>query len=181
MAAVFERSCDWCDVTYIADQRYLNRGQGRFCGKKCGMAFVHATATRPEKTGVITECAMCGVEVYRKLSQVKNSRHRVFFCSRACKDEGQSFRGNIVEIQPSHYRSPETDYRKFAFSIYPHKCKNCGYELYEEILEVNHIDCDRKNNKIENLEILCPTCHSEFHFLTKTGKWEKRTNGLCSG
>ena len=52
------------------------------------------------------------------------------------------------------------------------KCAKCGYDRYTEVLEVNHKDCNRKNNNIENLEILCPPCHNEFHFLTKTGKWK---------
>ncbi len=28
-----------------------------------------------------------------------------------------------------------------------------------EVLEVAHLDCDPRNNKLENLALLCPTCH----------------------
>ena len=43
------------------------------------------------------------------------------------------------------------------------KCENCGIEewLGQPInLEVHHIDGDRTNNNLENLQLLCPNCHS---------------------
>ena len=48
-------------------------------------------------------------------------------------------------------------------SIRGHKCENCGNSEWcgEPIkLEVHHIDGDRTNNNIENLQLLCPNCHS---------------------
>jgi hypothetical protein len=44
-----------------------------------------------------------------------------------------------------------------------HKCENCKNEkwLNEPItLELHHIDGDKTNNKRENLQLLCPNCHS---------------------
>lgn len=43
------------------------------------------------------------------------------------------------------------------------KCENCGITewLGQPInLEVHHIDGDRTNNSLENLQLLCPNCHS---------------------
>lgn len=43
------------------------------------------------------------------------------------------------------------------------KCENCGLEewLGQPInLEVHHIDGDRTNNELSNLQLLCPNCHS---------------------
>jgi 5-methylcytosine-specific restriction endonuclease McrA len=104
-----------------------------------------------------------------------NSKSGLFFCCRKHKDEAQRL-GGIKEIQPSHYgtASSISSYRERALRELPNECKNCGYKTYPEILEVNHIDCDRSNNDITNLEILCPTCHSEYHFTTRTGCWSKR-------
>ena len=36
------------------------------------------------------------------------------------------------------------------------KCERCGYNAYQEILELHHIDRDRKNNERDNLLLLCP-------------------------
>ncbi len=51
-----------------------------------------------------------------------------------------------------------TNYRKLAFEHYPPICAFCGFGI-PEVLEVAHVNGDRSNNGIENLVILCPTCH----------------------
>jgi transcriptional regulator with PAS, ATPase and Fis domain len=55
------------------------------------------------------------------------------------------------------------NYRKKAFAVYPHKCNICGYDAYMKLLEVHHKDGNKKNDEIENLEILCITHHREKH------------------
>lgn len=48
-------------------------------------------------------------------------------------------------------------------SLRGHKCENCGNSEWcgKPIkLEVHHIDGDRTNNNINNLQLLCPNCHS---------------------
>lgn len=52
------------------------------------------------------------------------------------------------------------------------KCERCNYDKYQ-ILQVHHKDRDRRNNELQNLELICPNCHAEEHFLEKswlTGK-----------
>ena len=51
-----------------------------------------------------------------------------------------------------------TGYRKLAFQTYPPICALCGFGI-PEILEVAHLDGDRRNSAIENLAILCANCH----------------------
>ncbi|HEY3760137.1 MAG TPA: HNH endonuclease [Verrucomicrobiae bacterium] len=50
------------------------------------------------------------------------------------------------------------NYRKLAFANYAPVCAHCGYGI-KDVLEVAHIDCNRENNAISNLVILCPNCH----------------------
>jgi len=43
--------------------------------------------------------------------------------------------------------------------------QRCTYNKFE-ILQIHHKD--RENNSLENLELVCPNCHCEEHFLGKT-------------
>jgi hypothetical protein len=52
----------------------------------------------------------------------------------------------------------KTGYRKIAFETYEHMCAVCGFGI-EDVLEVAHMDGNRKNNDADNLAILCPNCH----------------------
>jgi Zn finger protein HypA/HybF involved in hydrogenase expression len=45
-----------------------------------------------------------------------------------------------------------------------HKCEECGLNEWNNkplSLELDHTDGIRSNNKIENLKLLCPNCHSQ--------------------
>lgn len=47
--------------------------------------------------------------------------------------------------------------------IKEHICENCGLDKWLEnkiSLELHHIDGNRFNNQLNNLQILCPNCHS---------------------
>lgn len=50
------------------------------------------------------------------------------------------------------------NYRKLAFAHYDPLCAHCGFGVLA-VLEVAHLDCNRQNNDIANLVILCPNCH----------------------
>lgn len=53
-------------------------------------------------------------------------------------------------------------YREVAYSTYGKKCNRCAYDN-PLALEVHHIDRDRTNNSISNLEVLCCNCHALEH------------------
>lgn len=58
----------------------------------------------------------------------------------------------------------KTAIRKRLLQDRENKCEVCGIFLWNEkpiILEVHHIDGDKKNNSDKNLQLLCPNCHSQ--------------------
>lgn len=57
--------------------------------------------------------------------------------------------------------SRSVHYRKIAFSVYPPFCAYCGFGI-KGILQVAHLNHNRKDNSVENLVILCPTCHKMY-------------------
>jgi len=50
------------------------------------------------------------------------------------------------------------DCRKLAFETYEPFCAYCGFGI-RDVLEVAHVDGNRLRNSLDNLIILCPTCH----------------------
>lgn len=46
-------------------------------------------------------------------------------------------------------------------------CERCGYNKIE-ILHLHHKDRNRRNNELGNLELICPNCHYEEHYLEKS-------------
>lgn len=110
-------------------------------------------------TKVLIVCGTCETEVWKPKSKTGKGKNGIDFCSRDCKDKAQRTGGPIA---PEH-NGRTNDYRTKAFRNLPHLCSRCGYCKNKSVLQVHHKDEDRKNNEIYNLEILCPTCHVEFH------------------
>lgn len=54
--------------------------------------------------------------------------------------------------------------RLFALRLKSRECEECGWARISEDgripIELDHINGDRHDNRIENLRILCPNCHS---------------------
>lgn len=68
--------------------------------------------------------------------------------------------------------------RRWLFEKHDHQCQKCGWgEVNKHTglipLTVNHVDGNAFNNRPENLELLCPNCHS----LTSTYGGGNRGNG----
>jgi hypothetical protein len=55
--------------------------------------------------------------------------------------------------------------RRYILETRGSACEICGWDKCHPIdgftlVEIDHIDGDAKNNKPENLRVLCPNCHS---------------------
>ena len=111
------------------------------------------------------ECAYCGKKFLKPNSKLDCSKSGLYFCCREHKDLAQQINFGLEEIWPTHYDTLKpsiSTYRPFAFRNYKHECAVCGWQEDEDILEVHHIDENRDNNNLENLIILCPTCHRKL-------------------
>lgn len=105
-------------------------------------------------------CSTCG-----KIFEAYGNRK---YCSDKCRYIGRrkGYTSNSTNVSA---------YRKIAFSQYPWKCGICGYEefvnytkgtkyfKYPVILDVHHLNSNREDNDLNNLVILCPTCHALIH------------------
>jgi len=62
------------------------------------------------------------------------------------------------------FQSYKLKRRLFAAKLKPQHCEICGWTKKTKDgylpLELDHINGDRHDNRLENLRILCPNCHS---------------------
>ena len=151
--------CRTCLHSFSAQIREINRGNGIYCSAKCSSNRPR-TPKQPNH-----KCSRCTKLFYRPKSKSdeRQTKHGFLFCSRKCKDNSQRI-GGIKEIQPKHYGTSTADYRALAFANLLNQCARCGFDKHLKVLEVHHKDRNRSNNQLENLEILCPTCHTIEHF-----------------
>lgn len=103
------------------------------------------------------------------------------FCSDKCRNAYNSYKcaikqnrykkpgvgsgGNQIGIDNHMYKTGIGTYNKIALAHYGKTCNRCSST--KNIL-VHHIDEDRTNNKLENLEVLCKKCHQEHHHTRDT-------------
>lgn len=69
----------------------------------------------------------------------------------------------LSEDYNKEYNSNKLKMRLIKAGLKDWKCENCGLTewLGDPIpLELHHIDGDRTNNVLDNLQLLCPNCHS---------------------
>ncbi|MFA6553884.1 MAG: HNH endonuclease signature motif containing protein [Candidatus Paceibacterota bacterium] len=64
----------------------------------------------------------------------------------------------------NHYQSYQLKNRLFRANLKQCKCEECGWaerSIDGRIpVELDHINGDRHDNRLENLRVLCPNCHS---------------------
>ncbi|WP_246567243.1 HNH endonuclease signature motif containing protein [Streptomyces flaveus] len=87
----------------------------------------------------------------------------------------------LVEQEPANARRIHSDRLRWAMTTVgvPERCDLCGMEAVWRgqrlPLEVDHIDGNWRDNRIENLRFLCPNCHST------TGSYRGRGKGRTKG
>jgi len=127
----------------------IKRNKGRvFCSQHC-----YGFSCRRE-----IPCIVCGKLILSGLN--KNT------CSRSCANKhrvGIRYKIN----RPKDKVRTQRALKLKLLNIKGRKCERCDYNKYE-ILQVHHEDRNRNNNNLDNLELICPNCHFEEHYLEKS-------------
>lgn len=150
------KNCLNCEKQILVKPSHEKKGWGKYCSRECMYIGM--------KNGNIFKCNNCNKEVYRSLREINRSKDNYFFCSKSCKISFFN-KKRIGENHPS-YKDGSSSYRTKALNVYSHKCsnKNCeiekaGINIPSSLYEVDHINENHKDNRIENLQVLCLWCH----------------------
>lgn len=104
------------------------------------------------------------------------------FCSLKCQ---QAFnfeaRSRLLESGGYFVIQPKRFLRRYLTRRFGERCSRCGWAERHAVtkrvpIEVEHIDGDWRNNRPENLTLLCPNCHA----LTPTFRGLNRGRGRAS-
>jgi predicted nucleic acid-binding Zn ribbon protein len=166
-----KKKCLNCDSEFTS----LISENRRFCSHSCSSIFNNSKRPKKEKTikkririrKIIknNKCLNCGNDTKNK------------FCTQKCQHEYK--RNEIfIKIENGDTSFYHKQYKAYLIYKYGEKCMKCGWNKINYLsnkvpIELEHKDGNSENNNLNNLELLCPNCHS----LTPTYKALNKGNG----
>ena len=129
-------------------------------------------------TGKHYYCLNCGIDI----TNAKGAKRK--YCSNKCQQEYE-YKQYIKQYKSDNSIAKSTKWgqipkqlRRYIFEKYENKCCKCGWSKINPYtqtlpLEIDHIDGNSENNSEDNLQLLCPNCHS----LTSTYRGANRGHG----
>ncbi len=143
-----------------------------------------------------TKCIICAKPIYKRPSEIQENSKRIFCsltcygiscrkeiaceicgklilsglnkktCSRSCANKQRTG----IKYKQNKLRDKVVSYQRLKIRLLNQRgkaCERCGYAKYE-ILQIHHKDRNRINNSLDNLDLICPNCHFEEHYLEKS-------------
>lgn len=110
-------------------------------------------------------------------------RGRKTFHSKECYWKYQGWWGrDSFEVLRAYQRTDRSSFnvvrsariqRIYMLAACDNKCEQCGWAEEAGVLEVHHVNHNKRDGRRENMKLLCPTCHEMTHFKEKSGKYDK--------
>jgi len=141
-------------------KKLTGKWQIKFCSKTCANIYNNRNRKKEQ-----IYCKNCG----KKLVGCKRKNT---FCNQHCHQEYRHkkyierwLEGKETGARGKGGYAISKVVRNYLLKKADHKCSRCGWEETNKYtnsipLEIDHIDGNWRNNKPENLRVLCPNCHS---------------------
>jgi predicted nucleic acid-binding Zn ribbon protein len=160
--------CECCGKPIPWEKR-----QNKYCSHSCAAKITNIGVSRNK---VITDrfCVNCGKPL--------DSNHKKY-CSKGCQIEVEQTQyiqrwKEGLESGSKGASGVSTIVRRYLMTLYDNKCQLCGWGQINQYtnsipLAIHHINGDCTDNSFDNLQLLCPNCHSltdNFGSLNKESK-----------
>lgn len=177
-----KKQCLYCgkDIPFNENDRQSDYKEKKFCNSSCAASYNNkARAVESAMSEKLQQtvkqkkyCKNCGKEIKASNTFCSNECHNQF----KYKTYIDKWKKGLIDGRRGYGVSHTI--RKYLFEKYNNKCSKCGWGEVNQTtgkipLEVHHKDGDYANNSEENLDLLCPNCHS----LTSTYKAINKGNG----
>ena len=135
----------------------------KFCDNSCSATYNNKNDKEKYKKRKQEKhnnfCKNCGKQI----------KHKNQYCSQKCQHE-YKYKESVQKWKNGELSGTVKDgaaefIKKYIKEKYNNQCCKCGWHEINPStgkipVEIHHVDGDYTNNKEENLELLCPNCHS---------------------
>lgn len=162
----------WSEHRLSDEERY-----NKYHKDKYGITYDEYIARKKGKKE-LAHCVICGKELLSRQS---------IFCSQECRDkyDQQLYEEYIERWKKGEESGCTSSYKihryvkRYLLEKYNNSCQECGWSKVNEHtgtvpLQIHHVDGDCTNNSEENLQLLCPNCHSLTENFGSRNKNSKR-------
>lgn len=154
----------------ISNPKWKSSSKRQCCSKECSYKL-----RRIRSGNIKRDCLNCQQPV---------TAYKGKYCCNKCQKEYEWKQVKIlIETDTNNDLEVGLEARNFLYRRYlidkrQPKCEECGWSKINLFtgkvpIELDHVDGDCTNNKLSNLKLLCPSCHS----LTSTYKGSNKGKG----
>lgn len=147
-------NCENCN-----SEMAVKYGSGRFCSNKCARGF--STKSKRSEINEKVSNSLKG-----KITSDETRKLLKEAWVRGCYDKVVYPKADIADIliENSTFSGNYIKNRLFEAGLKEYECEECYISFYNGkpiTLQIHHINGNNKDQRIENLSILCPNCHSQ--------------------
>ena len=138
---------------------FEKRKKYKFCNHSCAAGFNNKLYQKriPGKYSKNKTCLNCDEKL--------NVEFNKLYCNRICLEMFRINQWISGKISGTIYTGTASWVKKYLRTIHENKCQLCGWNkinLKSGVipLQIDHIDGNYLNNNFDNLQLICPNCHS---------------------
>ena len=183
---ILQKICQGCEKIFskALNKSKIDWEKTKYCSTKCWYKTIKGKGNPFWKPKAKRVCKECKKDFFVKQHELKH--HLCIFCSVQCRAKNKEWKEerSKILIEKGSCAGKRNGAWKGGIARLPYP-----YEFYKAKKQVNkrdelkcglcdkfgkethHIDYNKKNNQLENLITLCPSCHSKTNFNRE--KWQQ--------